>query len=444
MYQPRFIEPAGCNNNATSYPAMLHYDQPRPTAMKTMEAPSGTTKEEKSRRDKRRGLNAALRRGSKSPRTSRRRVSPSRSPTRGAASKLEKGPNHGGTSQKMSISQSAKSPRALARKADETGSPKSRKRRTTGASSPARHILPELPPVVTPLNVASPPWLLPSEMTAPLIGPPLLPQQEQQSHLPSTMYVPCHDQNCEAFPKISEVPWGLDSVPPPQVPDHQYTHFSPTPGQPLPPPILTHGSTLPQMQYTTGLLQPAPTLSYDPMGGYQVNRERLEPGYSPFPSQGQSAYPNDRMPPGILRHYVSRANDGSRRWQEKARAKTHTKTSSSSSTTSSSEVSNDAGGSKKVRDNAWLALGLGCAGFLAFVGLYALLNVAVNGRRSAHDGVNPMTVQAEYDGPLAARHRFEAPKSQVMNAPSAGDTVNSGSSGVLTEKDASRKERSSG
>ncbi|KAL3215220.1 hypothetical protein MRX96_034189 [Rhipicephalus microplus] len=110
-----------------------------------MEAPSGTTKEEKSRRDKRRGFNAAPRRGSKSPHTSRRRVSPSRSPTRGAASRLEKGNNHGGTSQKMSTSESAKSPRALARKADETGSPKSRKRRTTGASSPARHILPELP-----------------------------------------------------------------------------------------------------------------------------------------------------------------------------------------------------------------------------------------------------------------------------------------------------------
>ncbi|KAH8025132.1 hypothetical protein HPB51_003974 [Rhipicephalus microplus] len=344
----------------------------------------------------------------------------------------------------MSASQSAISPRDFTRKADETGSPKSRKRRTTGASSPARHILPELPPVVPPLNVASPPWLLPSEMRAPLIGPPLLPQQEQQSHLPSTMYVPCHDQNCEAFPKISEVPWGLDSVPPPHVPDHQYTHFSPIPGQPLPPPILTHGSTLPQMQYTTGPLQPAPTLSYDPMGGYQVNRERLEPGYSPFPSQGQSAYPNDRMPPGILRHYVSRANDGSRRWQEKSACLRLTqKRAAPVAPQAPARCQMTAGGSKKVRDNAWLALGLGCAGFLVFVGLYALLNVAVNGRRSAHDGVNPMTVQAEYDGPLAARHRFEAPKSQVMNAPSTGDAVKSRSSGVLTEKDASRKERSS-
>ncbi|KAL1485380.1 hypothetical protein MTO96_031997 [Rhipicephalus appendiculatus] len=150
------------------------------------------------------------------------------------------------------------------------------------------------------------------------------------------------------------------------------------------------------------------------------------------------------MPTGILRHYVSRANDGSRWWDNNARPRIQAKTSSSSATTSSSEASSNAGRSKKRTDNTWLALGLGCAGFLAFVTLYALLNVAVSGRRSANEGGNPMTIGAEYDGPLAARHSFEAPRSQVMNAPSAGDALKSGDPRVHAEKNASRKERSSG
>ncbi|KAL1485381.1 hypothetical protein MTO96_031998 [Rhipicephalus appendiculatus] len=251
MHPSRFMEPTGRSDGATPYPVLMHNSLPPLTAMKTMEVPLGTAKEDKSRRDKRRGSNAAPRRGSKSPRTSKRRGSPSRSPTRGAASRLQKGLNREETPHKRSRSPSAKSPRAFARKGEVAGSPKSRKRRTTGAWSPARNIGQDLPPVVQPLNLASPPWLIANEMTAPLVGPPLLPQQ-QQPHSPPTMYVPCHDKKCEAFPKISELPWSFDSVPPPQVPDHQYKHFSPLPEQPLPSPIRTRESTLPQMQYATG------------------------------------------------------------------------------------------------------------------------------------------------------------------------------------------------
>lgn len=341
----------------------------------------------------------------------------------------------------MSRSPSAKSPRAFTRKGEVAGSPKSRKRRT-GASSPVRNIMQDSPPAVQPLHLASPPWLLPNEMTAPLIGPPPVPQQ--QPYAPTTMYVPCHDKKCEAFPKISEAPWDFDSLPPPRIPDHQYKHFSPLPGQTLPSPIRTLESTPPQMQYANGPLQPAPTFPYGPMREYQVNGQRLEPGYSPFPSQGQNVYPHEPMPTGILRHYVSRANDGSRWWDIHSRAATQAKTSSSSATTSSSEMSSDAGGSKKPNDNARLALCLGFAGLLAFLALYALLNVAVGGRPSANDGGHPMTIRAEDDGALVALHSFEAPHSQVMNAPSAGAAVKSGNSKAHAEKNASRKERSSG
>ncbi|KAH6936466.1 hypothetical protein HPB50_017846 [Hyalomma asiaticum] len=407
---------------------------------------AGTGKQDKSRREKRTGSKAAPRVGSKSRRSSKRRSSPSRSPTRRAVSKVQKDSNHGHAPRKQSGSPSPRLPKAFARNSEVTASPKYAKHRTD-ASSPRRNIRRDSPPALQQLNRASPPWLPPAEMTAPFVGPPLQPQPVQPS-APTTMYVPCSDKKCQAFPKISEVPWGFSSGPLPPVPDYQHNNCAPLPGQALPLPTCTHGSTLPPMQYAAGPV-PAPQFGYDATRGYQMNGQCMEPGYSAFSSQGRHVYQNQPMPTGILRHYVSRANDGSRWWENNSRATTKEKASSSSATTSTSDVSSQAGGAKKKSDNARLALWLGCAGLVAFLTLYTLLNVVVGGRRSGSDAAHPMTVRAEDDAPVVALHRLdpmrqEAPHLPVLNASSAEDAVTSRHSKAHTEKDDFGKERSLG
>lgn len=431
---------------AASYPVLLRSGQSPLSAATKMEAPLGTAKQDKSRREKRTGSKTAPRLGSKSRRSSKRRSSPSRSPTRRAVSKLQKDNNHGHTPRKQSGSPSPRSRKAFARNGEVTASPKYLKHGTDG-SSPRRNIRRESPPTVQQHNRTSPPWLPPAEMTAPFVGPPLQPQPVQPS-AQTTMYVPCHDKKCQAFPKISEVPWGFDSGLLPPVPDYQSKNFAPLPGQALPLPTCTHGSTLPPMQYAAGPV-PAPQFGYDAMRGYQMNGQCMEAGYSPFSSQGRNVYQNQSMPAGILRHYVSRANDGSRWWESNSVDTAKGKTSSSSATTSTSDMSSEAGGAKKKNDNARLALWLGCVGLVAFLTLYALLNVVVGGRRSGSDATHPMTVRAEDDGPVVALHilnpmRQEAPHLPVLNVSSADDAVTSRHSKAHAEKDASGKERSLG
>ncbi|XP_049522288.1 arginine-glutamic acid dipeptide repeats protein-like [Dermacentor silvarum] len=450
VQQPRCAGPAARpagTIDAMSYPMRLQCAQSPLTATTKTGAPQGTTKQDNSRRGKRTAFGPAPRRDSKSRRSSKRRSSPSRSPTRRAGSKLQKDRSHGGNRRKPSGSPSAKSPPiAFVRKSEVPASPKSRKRRTN-ASPPGRNILQDSSGTARQRRgSAAPPWLLPTEITAPLVGPPL--QPPQQPCAPATMYVPCHNQKCEAFPRFSEIPWAFNSVPTHRVPNYECKNFAPLPEQAGQLPLHIHESTMPHMNYAADPL-PVPPLPYGPIYGYHVSGQRLEPGYSHVPSQGQAAYPPDSMPNGILRHYVSRANDGSPRWETTSLATTKEKASSSSASTTTSEMSSEAGRSKKPTENARLAVCLGCAGLLAFVTLYALLNVAVGGRLSANDGGHPMTVRAEDEGAMGALHSFdsnrqEAPHSQVLNAPSGGHIMTSRHPKVSAERKSSGNKRSRG
>nr|XP_054926285.1 uncharacterized protein LOC129384692 isoform X2 [Dermacentor andersoni] len=410
---PRCAEPAALTAGAIgamSYPVRLQCAQPPLTATTKAEAPQGTARQDKSRRDKWTASGRAPRRDSKSRRSPNRRSSPSRSPTRPTGSKLRKDRSHGGTRRKTSGSPSAKWPKAFARKNEVSASPRSRKRRTD-ASPPGRNILQDSGHAHQRRSSTSPPWLLPTEMTAPLVGPPLQPPQLPCA--PATTYVPCHNQKCEMFPKFSEIPWGSNSVPTHRLPTHEYKTFPPLPEQAGHLPLPLHESTMPQMSYAGDPL-PAPPSPYGTVYGYNVSGQPLEPGYGHFTSQGQAVYPPGSVPNGILRHYVSRANDGSRRWESNSLATAKRKPSTSSASTTTSEMSSEAGG-----------------------------------RPSANDGGHPMTVRAEDEVVVGALHSFdpnrqEAPHSQAMNAPSAGNAVMSRHSKLRAETENSGNKRSRG
>ncbi|XP_077513640.1 uncharacterized protein LOC144124681 [Amblyomma americanum] len=118
---------------------------------------------------------------------------------------------------------------------------------------------------------------------------------------------------------------------------------------------------------------------------------------SRFPLNGTTAGQVGWMPAGILRHYVSRANDGSPTWESISLTTPDVTGTSSTESSCGSKASSLGNDSRMATRTACLTVCLATAALLSFWVVYVIMNVAFGGRLSASDDGHPVTVRLQDD-----------------------------------------------